>query len=509
MMHVNPTSLVPAHRDERGIQQDADIYGSFMIAGNEFALSVSVIQEVVNEPASYTRVPMSPDYLLGLFNLRGMIVPVVDVRSIFGLPKHEADRGVRQVAIIEYGDHCFGLLVDRTGDVFNARDTNKSLFNRIHGDPRESIISGVFKLDNGERLVQILDPFELLKLEKLPRVAGNSASALSRTRLGKRKQCISFLVGESVCAFNMTSIQEIVELRTIDNTVFSSSWVLGAINLRGNTIPVIDFRAYLSGEEACSTRNFDNGGYKLIVVKIGEGLLGFLVNAICNIISYFDNELISFPAVGMHRAEIFQGCLSNAESEMVLILDHDKVFKDHELSDLTRGHSRLFVATDDDRRAEKNQSSSKRTFITFAVDSDFALDIADVNEVMSYPPDIISPPSIPNFLDGVINIKGEIVPVINLRTLYGLKSMDRESCKILVFPKNNKKYAIIVDRMNAIVTVSSSKITKFPMIGDSEMSKGISEDVSEIVLCENANSDKLSLMVLNLESIVNRATASV
>lgn len=508
MMHVNPTSLVPAHRDERGIQQDADIYGSFMIAGNEFALSVSVIQEVVNEPASYTRVPMSPDYLLGLFNLRGMIVPVVDVRSIFGLPTHEADRGVRQVAIIEYGDHCFGLLVDRTGDVFNARDTNKSLFNRIHGDPRESIISGVFKLDNGERLVQILDPFELLKLERLPRVAGNSASALNRTRLGKRKQCISFLVGESVCAFNMTSIQEIVELRTIDNTVFSNSWVLGAINLRGNTIPVVDFGAYLSGEQACPAKDFDNGGYKLIVVKVDEGLLGFLVNSIRNIMSYFDNELISFPAVGMDRAEIFQGCLSNAESEMVLILDHDKVFKDHELSELTRGHSRLFVATDDERRTENNNSTSKRTFITFAVDCDFALDITDVNEVMSYTSDIISPPNMPNFIDGVINIRGEIVPVINLRTLYKLESVECKNCKLLVFSKNNKKYAIIVDRMNAIMSVPSNKVTKFPAICDNETSRGISEDVKEIVLCGNSNSDKISVMVLNLESIVNRVVTS-
>lgn len=114
----------------------------------------------------------------------------------------------------------------------------------------------------------------------------------------------------------------------------------------------------------------------------------------------------------------------------------------------------------------------------------------------------------PNFIDGVINIRGEIVPVINLRTLYKLESVECKNCKLLVFSKNNKKYAIIVDRMNAIMSVSSNKVTRFPAIGDNETSRGISEDVKEIVLCGNSNSDKISVMVLNLESIVNRVVTS-
>lgn len=509
MMHVDQKSMIPAQRDDGEAPQNVDIYGSFMIAGNEFALSVSVIQEVVNEPASYTRVPLSPSYLLGLFNLRGMIVPVVDVRSIFGLPMSDADGTVRQVAIIEHGDYCFGLLVDRTGDVFNARDAHKSLFNRIYGDLRDSIISGVFKLENGERLVQILDPFELLKLEKLPRVASNSGSALSRKRLGKRKQCISFLVGESVCAFNMTSIQEIVELRSIDNTVFSHSWVLGAVNLRGNTVPVVDFRAYLSDHESVIPEDCNNKGFKLIVMKIGEDLLSFLVNSIQNIISYFDDDLISFPAVGMRRAEMFQGCLTNGNSDMVLLLNHDKIFTDKDLAEVTRGHSSLFKGGDDIKGVRAGASVPKRTLITFVVENNFALDISDVKEVMSYPIDIVCPPNLPDFINGVINIRGEVIPVINLRRLYNLGFFEPTQSKLLVFSRGKKKYAIMVDSMRAIATVPANVSMKMPMLGDSNTPKGLSEDVAEAIFYEDGNSNKTSLMVLDLASVVNRVSATV
>ena len=104
------------------------IYGSFSIGDAEFAIAVEAIQEVVNAPESYTQMPLAPDYLLGLYHLRDMVIPTVDLSKIFNLKPVEELRENRKIVIVEYGDLCVGLLFDGTGDVFNAADQQLKLF---------------------------------------------------------------------------------------------------------------------------------------------------------------------------------------------------------------------------------------------------------------------------------------------------------------------------------------------------------------------------------------------
>ena len=63
-----------------------ELYGSFHLGQTELALPVAALQEVVNYPAAVTSVPLAPSHLLGLFNLRGTLIPIVrplitDIRS--------------------------------------------------------------------------------------------------------------------------------------------------------------------------------------------------------------------------------------------------------------------------------------------------------------------------------------------------------------------------------------------------------------------------------------------
>mgnify|MGYP001800063655 CR=1 FL=1 len=488
--------------------KDAQIYGTFFVAGSEFAITVDAIQEVVNEPTQFTHVPLSPDYLIGLFNLRGVIIPVVDLRGVFGLSMSDAVETDRKVAIIEHGEHCFGLLVDRTGDVFNARDAERSVFSRTRNDLRETVIDGVFKLENGKRLVQILDPFELLNLDKLPRVAGALRSALSRRKRGRRKQCISFLVGKSTCAFDMTSIKEIVELERIDNTALASEWTLGAIDLRGNTVPVIDFRLFLGQERTESVEELIERGSKLIVMKMGENLISLLVDAIDTIISFYDEDLLPFPGVGMHRGEIFKGCLCDDDDRMVLLLDHERVISDEQLRTVTRGHSALFSAQDEIVRSDKKGSGEKRTLLTFHIGALFALDIEQVNEVISFPDTVMTPPSVPDFIAGMVNLRGDLIPIINLRVLYDMPTLEPSNTKLLVFSKAQSKYAIMVDEVSSIVSVTDQNANVLPRLTDDGSGSEISNDVHEAILISEAASEDEALMVLDLDAIIARISVT-
>lgn len=57
-------------------------YGSFFLGDIELAINVKAIQEVVNYPDTITLMPLSPHFLVGVFNLRGLIVPIVNLKKI-------------------------------------------------------------------------------------------------------------------------------------------------------------------------------------------------------------------------------------------------------------------------------------------------------------------------------------------------------------------------------------------------------------------------------------------
>ena len=185
-----------------------DIFGSFLIDEMEFAVSVKVIHEVINEPKDYKRMPLSPPYLLGLLKLRDMVIPVINLRQIFKEDHSDKPKIDKKIAIIEYKSFYIGVLFDRTGEVFTDDGRSRVDFGSLGGTPREQVIRGVFKLDEGKRIVMILDPFEVLKLDKVPHSEGYAFTDQNQKKLDKRNQCISFVVGESLCAININAIQE-------------------------------------------------------------------------------------------------------------------------------------------------------------------------------------------------------------------------------------------------------------------------------------------------------------
>jgi purine-binding chemotaxis protein CheW len=91
------------------------------VEGGEYAIPVERIREIVRL-ATITRVPRTPDWLVGVVALRGEIVEVVDLRRRLGLPKGEATRANRIVVIHGNDDGVAGLLVDAVKGVLRARE---------------------------------------------------------------------------------------------------------------------------------------------------------------------------------------------------------------------------------------------------------------------------------------------------------------------------------------------------------------------------------------------------
>ncbi len=88
---------------------------TFSLAGEEYAVEILSVREIRGW-TPVTRIPQTPPCLLGVLNLRGAIVPVMDLRLRFGLPRDSYDEGT-VVIIVAVAARLFGIVVDAVSDV--------------------------------------------------------------------------------------------------------------------------------------------------------------------------------------------------------------------------------------------------------------------------------------------------------------------------------------------------------------------------------------------------------
>jgi purine-binding chemotaxis protein CheW len=128
-------------------------YATFEVADQLFGVDVAKVQEVLRFH-EYTRVPLAPAAVGGLFNLRGQVIAAVDLRVQLGLPPQDLAEPVMNV-IVRVDDEAVSLLVDRIGEVVELTDDSIERTPDTLAGPTRDLIAGTFKLDN--RLMLALD----------------------------------------------------------------------------------------------------------------------------------------------------------------------------------------------------------------------------------------------------------------------------------------------------------------------------------------------------------------
>ncbi len=135
-------------------------YVTFKLGKEYYGLSIENVLSI-EKPSKTTRVPNVPAYIIGLINLRGDVIPVIDLRVKLGMEKKQVDNDSRIIIVKEKGI-TVGLMVDSSKEVV---DINKEDIDKPPTSDDNTIIdyvSGIGK--KGERLIIILDSLKLLDL---------------------------------------------------------------------------------------------------------------------------------------------------------------------------------------------------------------------------------------------------------------------------------------------------------------------------------------------------------
>ena len=149
------------------VKQDDNQYLTFMLGGEMFAIGILNIKEII-EYGSLTTVPMMPVFIRGVINLRGRVVPVVDLLSRFGRQSAAVNKRTCIVIIEVEADadkHDVGIVVDAVSEVLEIASGEIEPAPSFGAKIRSDFISGMGKV-NG-KFVIILDVNKVLSVDEM------------------------------------------------------------------------------------------------------------------------------------------------------------------------------------------------------------------------------------------------------------------------------------------------------------------------------------------------------
>ncbi len=154
----------------------------FMLGGEEYAIPILAVQEII-KPVPATRIPESPEHVLGIINLRGKVIPVIELKKRLGIESGGNGEQEQKIIVVNIGRMTIGGVVDSITGVVNLEEKdvreNVGVISKTSGD----YIRGVATLEE-DRLLQLIDFSRLLSVGDMTLLEDNIVKT-ERTEEGR------------------------------------------------------------------------------------------------------------------------------------------------------------------------------------------------------------------------------------------------------------------------------------------------------------------------------------
>lgn len=429
----------------------------FSIDKESFALPLETVEEVIRKPET-TRVPRAPHSLKGIANLRGAVLPVVSLRRIFSLEDIEDE--LNRVVVCSYGHHKVGFLVDRVYSVINAQlDLNEE--EDIKAFLRREFIKGIVK-DKNLGTIILLDIEKLLEeygsiVERDKQLIDSSSVVENVQDTQKREQLrelVVFQLAREQYGVDIDKVKEILNLEGLEiiKVPGAKDYVLGVVNYRGGVLPIISLKRYFNLKEEEGTR--------VVVISKNDMLLGLVVDSVREVLGVAESEVepISKVLSSSGGSYISEVCRVNRGERIIFLFNPDVLFGEKEVKEMAE-RKEAQVQSDLSREEEVQ-------IVVFKVGKEeYAVDINRVQEIVRVPEEITKVPKAPEFVEGVMNLRGNVLPIVSMRKLFGLEERERnDRQRILVLRIENLNIGFLVDTVLEVLKVSQRYLQPPPKL---------------------------------------------
>jgi purine-binding chemotaxis protein CheW len=442
---------------------------TFELEQRLYALPAAEVAEVIRVPA-VARVPQGPAALLGVANLRGSVLPVASLAILIG--GRPRDVATACAIVLDVGAPV-SIVVDAVVGLVSAGGGSIRSADEISGAHESIPLLGAFAVEGTQQVARILDIRALLNAAFARRAQTKTRDRVRETAVRPRQQAgfdasemlVTFEVAGQEFAVPVAAVQEILPVpAAIDAVTNTEAAVLGIVSLRDRLLPLLSLRTLLGFGVSAIPQDRQ----KVVVLKIGDSQVGLVADRARAIIAADSRLVDPLPAVLAARTggesrirSIYRG---DGGQRLISILSPEHLFRNEVMQRLTAsaGPENPSVSP------PESAAGQELIFLVFRLGGDeFGLPIEAVVEVAQVPEQITRVPRAPKFLEGVVNLRGEVLPVVDQRRRFDMPSRAPDSARRLVVVRTARHRAgLIVDSLSDVLRTRSELVQPPPELTD-------------------------------------------
>ena len=475
---------------EEAVVQDNQ-FVTFSVSGELFAVPMGPVQEIIRVP-EVARLPLAPPSLAGLSNLRGRVLPIVNLRQIFNIEDREHDDATRAL-VIDIGQPL-GFVVDRVSSVISVEPGEMQSASAVQSIAQADYLTGVIQRtlpDGSTQLLMALDFDHLVRetfAQLRARAAGGGASG--RSGLDDRGgmstpvevagsddlRLVSFTVSEQEYAIDIADVQEIVQVpESITALPNAAHHCLGVISLRQRLLPLVSLR----GLFGLPMHELDEHNRIVVVSLAGRGQVGLVTDSVKEVLSVPRSQAEAMPGIlsrGHDMQEFSSICRLEGGKRLVSIIDSSKLLGIPAMQEVMDSSvDRVGAETNQGSMMNQEKNADAATdddaqVVIFRLGAEeFGVPIMSVQEIVRVPESLTKVPKTPSFVEGVINLRGTVLPVIDQRVRLGMQAIERnDRQRIMVYTLGGMRTGFIVDSVAEVLRIPRSHIERSPELSDEQ-----------------------------------------
>jgi purine-binding chemotaxis protein CheW len=422
----------------------------FKVGSGLFAFSAIGVSKVL-DVLPVTPLPYAPDDVEGLVNVAGAVYLKVDLASRLGLGLRTADPNGNLLVVTARSDTVV-VQVDR---VFNKISLEPEAIKLYDEADASALVRGEFSVPEGMVLLLNEASLGLQDMEPVgvPEGGGGLLGQLEQAHMVKATEVansdmptVTVQDGSETYAFHMEDVLEIVEISNLTTVPGAGPEVEGLMQLRGSALLVLSLSRLLNRKETTSPKF-------VLVVSVRGARLGISIADMVGIERY-EKDVVQAVTGGDSQLEGYLPGYGAWEGRMTGLVALDGLISPESMANFRRY---LIQHGVDISSMSAQEMKSVRRMLSFRLgDERCALALSCVDRVEEYVAAVDLPQG-DDSLAGVIQVKGEVAPVLDLRKMLGIQG--RDTSAYVVVRIQDAPWALVVDKVDRVIEIAEKDIT--------------------------------------------------
>ena len=424
---------------------------SFKVADEEYAFDIARVREILRV-TEVTAVPNVPEYVKGVFTIRNQLLPILDLRCLLGISS---------------------LISERNTIIDEAVEEHRSWLEMLK-----------HAMESGVRFAGATEARETRFGKWLEEY--NTPNVEMDVILKRLKRSRADLFGAA---------QQAVELRSTSGERAVSHFEREVQPLFNTVVDALAGLRSAIGAHVSEDQ-------RVMVVEADGMNIGYLVDSVNEVVRIPRSIIDETPAIASSSRKELKGVARLDEGERLIMIMDESTLVSHQTSRIL---SEIQADADSDRndqaaqkRSLAQQSLDEEQLVTFSINKEeYGIRIMQVQEINRIT-EITSVPRAPHFVDGVTNLRGNVIPVINIRELFDLENKEVDDrTRIIIVDIGGNKTGLRVDQVNEVLRLAKQDIEKTPSIVTSSEANRYMQGVCKM------DGGKRMVVLLDVEKILD------